>query len=268
MSNRGLSAGQGLLEALQLFGRSSRGLVRQARSRYTTDVLRWPHRDEFASIWRTVDWIPGWFNEGNAVALYGLISALRPTTVVEIGSYLGRSTVFFALATRQVNPRGRVVAIDPHTGDRQQLEGLSADRLPSFELFRQHCRAAGVEDIVDARVTTSLDAAEGWSESIDLLYVDGWHSYDAVIADGEAWLPHLSSGGVVVFDDYAAYDEVRQAVHDLADRGLYNFWGQVFGQAAGGAAAEPPPAARRALLLSRGGLRRRFSRGQRDAAAL
>jgi predicted O-methyltransferase YrrM len=188
--------------------------------------------------------------------MYALMRSQPPGTVVEIGSYLGRSTVFFALALREVNPQGRVVAIDPHTGDRQQLEALSADRLPTFELFRQHCRAAGVEDLVEARVATSVEAAADWSGPVDLLYVDGWHSYDAVVADGEAWLPHLSSQGVVVFDDYMTYDEVREGVHDLAARGLFQLWGSIFGQAIGGVSAEPPVLLRRALLLSRGGLRR------------
>jgi hypothetical protein len=91
---------------------------------------------------------------------------------------------------------------------------------------------------------------------VDLLYVDGWHSYEAVVADGEAWLPHLSPRGVVVFDDYAAYREVREATHDLATRGLYRLWGSAFGQAIGGVSAEPPATLRRALLVSRGGLRR------------
>lgn len=243
--------------------RSSRGLIRQARARYTTDLLKWPERHAFDSTWQSVEWVPGWFPEGSAVVLYTLMRARPPGTVVEIGSYLGRSTVFFALTMRQVNPGGRVVAIDPHTGDRQQLEGLATDRLATFDLFRQHCRAAGVDDLVEPHVAGSLDVSAGWSGPVDLLYVDGWHSYDAVLADGEAWLPHLSAGGVVVFDDYAAYDEVREAVHDLASRGLYRLWGAVFGQAIGGASAEPPAALRRALLLSRGGLRRALNRRRR-----
>jgi predicted O-methyltransferase YrrM len=237
-------------EALQMLGRSSRGLVRQARATYATDLLRWEYRSNFRPLWDTVDRIPGWFREGNAVVFYGVMQSMRPATVVEIGSYLGRSTVFFALTMREVNPHGRVVAIDPHTGDRQHLEALSVDRLPSFDLFSEHLRAAGVEDLVDTRAATSLEAADGWTEPVDLLYVDGWHSYDAVIADGEAWLPHLSDRGVVVFDDYTAYDEVREAVNDLARSGRYHLWGQVFGQAIGGASADPPPIVRRALRLA------------------
>ena len=78
---------------------------------------------------------------------------------------------------------GRVFAIDPYTGDRQQLGGLSAYQLPSYELFREHCRAAGVEDLVEAHVATSSEVAADWTGAVDLVYVDGWHSYDALIAD-------------------------------------------------------------------------------------
>jgi hypothetical protein len=197
--------------------------------------------------------------------MYRLMCEAPPRTVVEVGSYLGRSTVFFALTLRDVNPSARVVSIDPHTGDRQQLEGLGTDRLPSFELFKQHCRAAGVEEMVDARVATSLGVAADWSDPVDLLYVDGWHSYEAVVADGEAWLPHLSTGGAVVFDDYLAYDEVREAVHELARRDLYRLWGSVFGQAIGGRAAEPPGSLQRALILSRGGIKRVRAQARRAA---
>lgn len=247
----------GYSEALRTFASSSRQLLRIARGRYTTDLVTWPYREEFRDLWQTVDFIPGWFHEGSAAVLYGLIREQAPATVVEIGSYLGRSTVFFALALRSTGTPGRVIAIDPHTGDRQQLEGLSADRLPTYELFRQHCRAAQVEDIVDARVMPSSEAAHGWTDDIDLLYVDGWHSYDGVLDDGHAWLPHLSPDGVVVFDDYVAYPEVRQAIEELDAEGAFHLWGDLFGQAIGGPASHPPPSIRRALSVALGRRRRR-----------
>jgi predicted O-methyltransferase YrrM len=251
--------GAEFIEAIRVLGRSSRTLIRQGRARYATDLIKWRHRREFDSIWQTVEWIPGWFHEGSAAVMYAHMCEQPPRTIVEIGSYLGRSTVFFGLSLRDVNPPGRVVAIDPHTGDRQQLEGLATERLATYDLFRQHCAAAGIASMVDARVARSVDVATGWTDPVDLLYVDGWHSYDAVTADGEAWLPHLSECGVVVFDDYVAYSDVRKAIHDLANRRLYHLWGSMFGQAIGGAQTEPPAAVRRALRLSGAGLQSALS---------
>jgi predicted O-methyltransferase YrrM len=181
--------------------------------------------------------------------MYGAIRADIPSVIVEIGSHLGRSTVFFGLCMKHFNTSGRVVAVDPHTGDRRQLEVLAVDHLATFELFRQHCRAAGVEPWVDARCCTSLEAAEGWSEPVDLLYVDGWHSYDAVLDDGRAWLPHLADRGVVFFDDYS-HDEVRRAVGQLAAEARFHLWGRIFGQAVGGRQPTPPAAVKRAIRAS------------------
>lgn len=242
-----------VVDVAQTLASSSRQLLRIARGRFTTDAISWPYRDDFRAVWGTVDFIPGWFQEGSGALFYGIVQESAPATIVEIGSYLGRSTVFFALTLRRTgNLHGRVVAIDPHTGDRQQLEGLSADQLPTYELFRQHCRAAQVDDVVSAMVMTSQEAAAEWSGDIDLLFVDGWHSYDAVLEDGRSWLPHLSAAGVVVFDDYVAYPEVRRAVDQLDAEGSFHLWGDVFGQAVGGAAVDPPPSVRRALRLAHG----------------
>jgi predicted O-methyltransferase YrrM len=233
-----------------LVARSSVDGAKYARLRLACGVLAWPFRDELASIWQVVEQIPGWLREPNAVAMYGAIRADPPTVIVEIGSYLGRSTVFFGLCMKHLNTSGRVVAIDPHTGDRQNLEALAVDQLASFELFQQHCRAASVEPWVDSRRCTSLEAAEGWSERIDLLYVDGWHSYDAVCDDGRAWLPHLADRGIVFFDDYATYDEVRRAVGQLATEGRFHLWGTIFGQAVGGRQPRPPDPVKRAIRAS------------------
>jgi hypothetical protein len=66
---------------------------------------------------------------------------------------------------------------------------------------------------------TSDALAEQWPATpIRVLFIDGWHGYDAVASDVRNWVPLLTEHGVVVIDDYANYDEVRQAVTD--NRGL------------------------------------------------
>lgn len=242
------------LNALRTAVRSTLDVARFARGHYVTDAVKFPYRAEFDSVWKMVEWVPGWFHEGSAAVLFGVIRAGAPGSIIEIGSYLGRSTTFFALSLRALGLDGQVVAVDPHTGDRQLLEGLGIASLPSFDLFQLHCRAVGVEDIVVPKVATSLEAAAEWSGPIGVLFVDGWHSYQAVIDDGRAWLPHLTKDAVAMFDDYAAYEEVRAAVEQLAAEGTFHLWGSIFGQAVGGRQPTPPPAVSRALRL--GGLGR------------
>jgi predicted O-methyltransferase YrrM len=216
----------------------------------------------FASVWQVTGSVPGSFGQLNAAAMFTVLAEQRPRHIVEIGSYLGRSTVFFARSAQVLGVAAQVTAIDPHTGDRQQMENLGAERLPSFELFQAHIAAVGVGDIVTPIVERSSDAARGWTAPIDFLYVDGWHSFDAVVQDGRDWLQHLTTEGVVFFDDYARYEEVRRAVHRLADEGRFHLWGNAFGQALGGRRPAPGAAAATVLKIAARPLSRRMHRAR------
>src|ERR1035441_4917289 len=206
------------------------------------------HDERLDFPWATTASVPGSFAELNAAAMFTLLVELRPRRIVEIGSYLGRSTTFLALTLRALGG-GELVAIDPHTGDRQQMQAIGARTLPSFALSQAHIAAVGVEDIVKPIVKRSADAAASWDQPIDFLFIDGWHSYDAVIEDGRAWLPHLSPMGVVFFDDYSRYREVHDAVNRLDVAGCFQLWGNSFGQAFGGRGG-PSPAATQLIRVA------------------
>jgi hypothetical protein len=212
----------------------------------------------FDATWRVVASVPGWFSQVYAAAMFVVLRDIRPARVVEIGSYLGRSSVFFGKVV-QMFDGDEVVAIDPHTGDRQQTETLGVTTMPSLGLFQSHIQACDVEAIVHPIVSPSHDAAAGWSDPIDFLFIDGWHSYDAVLQDGRDWLPHLVEGGAVFFDDYSRHEEVRRGVHELAAEGLFSLWGNSFGQAIGGR-GEPGTGAQRVLKVAGRPLNRRLNR--------
>jgi len=205
----------------------------------------------FAEAWELAHLIPGWFDQVNAAAQFLVLAEVRPTTIVEIGSYLGKSTVFYAKSLELLGIDGTVTAIDPHTGDRQHLEALGVSELPSFEMFRSHLQAAGVLDKVHAIVSTSHEAAAGWSDPIDFLFIDGWHTYEAVVEDGRDWIPHLTDRGVVVFDDASKHAGMKRAVRELATDGTMHLYGEAFGQAYAGRRPDVPSSVRTALKADR-----------------
>jgi predicted O-methyltransferase YrrM len=221
------------------------GLRTMISRAFTTD-------EDFRLAIRDIQHIPGWFDETNASAFWAVIAERTPRTVVEIGSYLGRSTVFLGHTVTRFGPSdARVVSIDPHTGDRQQLEGLGFARTSTLDLFRFIVSAAGLQDRIDIRVATSDEAALDWTDEIDLLFVDGWHSYDAVRSDIAHWTPFLTRQGLVCFDDYLTYGDVHRAVNDgCADAGL-TVYGCVLGQAWAGHDPEPPRSLSRGLRYAR-----------------
>jgi predicted O-methyltransferase YrrM len=224
-----------------------------------TAYVSFPHAEAFALAWEKTSLVPGWLAETEAAVLFETVQQVRPRTVVEIGSYLGRSTVLLGLAQRAAGLEApRLVAIDPHTGDRQHLEQLGVSSLPSFDLFKRHVDAVGLGDLVEARVAPSAEVGRSWSEPIDMLFVDGWHSFEAVCQDGHLFLPHVRDNGVVIFDDYRNYPEVAEAVASLEGEGLFYLWGRLFGQALGGRARRPGAELER--MLRPWELRRRLRR--------
>ena len=194
----------------------------------------------FTKVWAATGPIPGWFGQANAAAQFLVLAEIRPRRIVEIGSFLGKSTVFFAKSLEVLGIDGRVTAIDPHTGDRQNLDALGISELPSFDMFRSHLMATEVLDYVDTIVATSHAASQGWTEPIDFLFIDGWHSYDAVMEDGHDWIRHLTDQAVVVFDDAMRYPDVKRAIDDLVADGTVHLYGDAFGQAFGGCRPHAP----------------------------
>lgn len=132
----------------------------------------------------------------SAWLLYGLARSLKPKVCVEIGSARGKSACAVGLALRR-NGSGKLYAIDPHS----VTNWNDADSVDSFALITENLRKAGVTEFVEIVRQTSGDAAKGWNKKIDLIFIDGDHSYEGVKADWDLFLPHLNEFGVVVFHD-------------------------------------------------------------------
>ena len=49
---------------------------------------------------------------------------------------------------------------------------------------------------------------------IDFLFVDGWHEYQDVKRDCQAWLPKLKPGGIVVLHDSGWAPGVRRVIDE------------------------------------------------------
>lgn len=151
------------------------------------------HDKNFIFYWQKIDRIKGWLSKDEAFFLYRIASAQSDQIAVEIGSYEGRSTTAIA-AGRQ----GTVYAIDPHTGDRSEVEqNFHIDTYAQFLLNTKEFK-----NIVGLR-SKSLDAARLYSDSaIGFLFIDGWHSEEAVDADINAWIAHCSNQFTCIFDDW------------------------------------------------------------------
>ena len=135
--------------------------------------------------------------------------------IVEIGSAFGRSTVALALGTR-ARGGGKVYGIDPHTGGTGLVEryGPLARTFSSLGPFLQNIVRFGLQDIIVPITLRSDEAAALWpGRPIRLLFVDGWHDYDACRRDILSWARWVAPAGVLVIHDYD-WPDVRRAVDD------------------------------------------------------
>jgi predicted O-methyltransferase YrrM len=139
------------------------------------------------------------FNSGlgdSAWLLYGLARSIKPEVCVEIGSARGKSACFIGMALRE-NGLGKLYAIDPHT----QTNWNDANSVDTIQAITRNVNDLGLKDYVEIVRTTSDEAARRWHLPIDLLFIDGDHSYEGVRRDWEAFSRFLTEFGVAVFHD-------------------------------------------------------------------
>jgi len=62
----------------------------------------------------------------------------------------------------------------------------------------------------------SKDIGKKWSGLVDIVFVDGDHSYTGCRGDIDAWLPHIKEGGIIAFHDYGSrWADVKRAVDEV-----------------------------------------------------
>ena len=146
--------------------------------------------------------------------------------VVEIGSYLGRSTCFLALGAKR-GAKPPVIAIDHFGGSLEHQPGASQESAvlkaegTTYNQFLRNVERVGVSEYVRPVRASSIEAAQSWQEPIRLLFIDGDHSYEATQTDFETWSPLLEENGVVAFHDVEVWPGVTKFYKQLLAGGRW-----------------------------------------------
>ena len=146
----------------------------------------------FDATWESASSIEGWLTRDQARVLFDAAGALpEGSTVVEIGSHQGRSTVVLAAA---LPAGGRLVAVDSF--DSEWRYGGSG----THERLLTHLERVGVSERVQVVGDTSRAARAAYDGAVDMLHIDGGHDYWTV-RDDLRWADRVPDGGVVLVHD-------------------------------------------------------------------
>ena len=147
----------------------------------------------------------GAVNPGDQRALYFMARALRPRSVLEVGTHVGASTGMLALALRQngveaPGPAARITTVDildVNDPVRGAWREVGASQPP-----RDYMSTLGCSDLVTFVAQRSVDFLKSCREKFDLIFLDGNHLATTVYEEVPAALSLLNPGGVILLHDY------------------------------------------------------------------
>jgi MMP 1-O-methyltransferase len=167
-------------------------------------------------------------DEGLALYAAAVEAGRLGLPLLDIGTYCGRSTLLLADAARAAGVC--VLTVDHHRGSEEQQPGWEyhdpsvvdpeVGRMDTLPTFRRTLHAAGLEEQVIALVGRSPQVAAVWGGKLGLVFVDGGHTDEHATADYEGWVPHLTTGGLLVvhdvFEDPADGGQAPYRIHQRA----------------------------------------------------
>lgn len=131
-----------------------------------------------------------------------LVRLMRPQLVVELGTHTGNSFSAFCEAVTDEGLAARCHAVDTWEGDSQA--GFYGDDVYAELSPYIGANYGGFASLLRMTFDEAVDKFE--DGSVDLLHIDGLHTYEAVKHDFETWKNKLSPRGVVLFHDTCVFD--------------------------------------------------------------
>jgi len=136
-----------------------------------------------------------------AQLLFRIVNYYQPQTVLELGTSLGISTAYMAMA----NPKARIIT----------AEGSGAIADQAKRNF-QSLQLSNIQQVV-GNFDDTLPGILASGSPLDLAFIDGNHRYDPTVQYFKQLLPHVHAGSMVIFDDIhwsADMEEAWEAIKE------------------------------------------------------
>jgi len=163
---------------------------------------------EYERIFNDIDW--PW--AGHKYFIYDFIRNLKPHTVVELGTHKGTSFFSMCQAVKDGKLKTKLYAVDTWKGDEHAGfydESIFAEVNTIKNEYYSKQNIIFLRSLFDDAVTQFKN------NSIDVLHIDGLHTYEAVKHDFGNWFGKVKENGIIIFHD-------TNERHD--DFGVYKLW--------------------------------------------
>lgn len=135
------------------------------------------------------------------------LAATKTMILIEIGAWVGISTIEFA------KHFGNVIAIDPWKNNVGDITN-NYDMEQAYEEYKN--RISGFGNIKTIREFSYNIANKIDNSTIDIVYIDGLHTEEAVKKDMELFMSKIKKGGFISGHDYCSkFPGVIKAVNEL-----------------------------------------------------
>lgn len=132
-------------------------------------------------------------------------------TIVEIGSYHGKSAVNLAYSVRKHGKSAKIYCVDTWRNENIEF----AKDVDVYQHFLDN--TVQFRDDITTLRGRSEEVGAAWDRGpIDVLFVDGDHSFEGVTADIRAWVPRVKTGGLLLFHD-SDLEGVRRGINECAN---------------------------------------------------
>lgn len=168
--------------------------------------------------WRTIE---GWFNEGDAAMYAQMVSeADQNGRIVEVGSWMGRSTGALIEQCKWQNKDLDIICVDTFKGSPDEPEHQDTVKKNGGSV--RHIFDANVKQFDWPRLAViqrdSLTAARMFRpNSLEGVMIDGCHANEVVRADIRVWFPRVKPRRYIGGHDYSM-PSVHDAVHACIPR--------------------------------------------------
>ena len=131
---------------------------------------------------------------------------------LEVGSYLGESTIIFA---QNFSKLKELIAVDPYSLIHNS-DNLFDDRLilEIYETFLKNIEP--YQQIKHLKLSSNEAAEKVENNTFDFIYIDGCHQYQSVLQDINNWKPKVKKGGFIAFHD-VDNEQVKSALSNHFD---------------------------------------------------